>query len=193
MPYKEDIFELFVLDLLEQQKYQIINGYNLHRENRSILLDADFLEFCSSNYGLSHNESVRLSSYIKNITHASLFKSTKETLSILRQGVDFLKDNNEAIHFDYFNFDEVSNNIFKAVNQFEVLGSELRRPDIVIFINGIPISIIELKNPADQNTTIKDAFDDIYLKCNRGIPNLMRFGFITMISDGSNTLHGTAL
>lgn len=193
MPYKEDSFELFVLNLLEQQKYQIINGYNLHRENRSILLDADFLEFCSSNYGLSHNESVRLSSYIKNITHASLFKSTKETLSILRQGVDFLKDNNEAIHFDYFNFDEVSNNIFKAVNQFEVLGSELRRPDIVIFINGIPISIIELKNPADQNTTIKDAFNDIYLKCNRGIPNLMRFGFITMISDGSNTLHGTAL
>ena len=193
MPYKEDAFELYVLDLLKQQNYQYICGYNLHRENRNILLDADFSEYCKSNYGLNENEVLKLSSFVKNITHSSLFKATKETLSLLRQGVDFTKDNNEVIHFDYFDYHFVKNNIFKAVNQFEILGSELRRPDIVIFINGIPISIIELKNPADPNTKIKDAFDDVYLKCNRGIPNLMRFGFITMISDGSNTLHGTAL
>jgi len=193
MPYREDNFENHVLELLKSQNYEYVLGYDLHRENREILLDEDFIAYCSSQYKLNNNEIFRLISIIKNISHASLFKATKETLSILRQGVDFKKDNEETIHFNYFDFDKVSNNIFKVVNQFEVLGSELRRPDIVIFINGIPVSIIELKNPADTNTTIKDAFNDIYLKCNRGIPNLMRFALITMISDGSNTLHGTAL
>lgn len=193
MKYREDNFENYVIELLKSQNYEYVLGYDLHRESRDILLADDFSTYCSAQYKLNPNEIIRLSSIIKNISHASLFKATKETLAILRQGVDFKKDNEEVIHFDYFDFHSVANNIFKVVNQFEVLGSELRRPDLVIFINGIPVSIIELKNPADANTTIKDAFNDIYLKCNRGIPNLMRFAFITMISDGSNTLHGTSL
>ena len=170
-----------------------ISGYDLHRKNSNIILEEDFICYSIKRYNLSNEELTRLLHSLKSISHASLFKSTKETITLLRQGVDFTKDNNEVIHFDYFDYEVVTNNIFKIVNQFEVLGSELRRPDLVIFINGIPVSVIELKNPADPNTTIKDAFNDIYLKCNRGIPNLMRFAFVTMISDGANTLHGSAL
>ncbi|MDO8656452.1 MAG: type I restriction endonuclease [Nanoarchaeota archaeon] len=58
-----------------------------------------------------------------------------------------------------FDFDRINDNEFLAVNQFTVIENNInRRPDIVLFVNGLPIVVIELKNPADENTTTLTAF-----------------------------------
>ncbi|MDD9982544.1 MAG: type I restriction endonuclease, partial [Gammaproteobacteria bacterium] len=56
-------------------------------------------------------------------------------------------------------FDDPDNNGWLAVNRFTVVENEHeRRPDIVLFVNGLPLGVIELKNPADENATISSAF-----------------------------------
>jgi type I restriction enzyme R subunit len=77
-----------------------------------------------------------------------------------------------------------NNNEFVAVNQFTVIEARKnRRPDIVVFANGLPLAVIELKNPTDENATIWRAFDQLQTYKNE-IPSLMRYNELLVISDG---------
>jgi type I restriction enzyme, R subunit len=81
-------------------------------------------------------------------------------------------------------FDHPENNDWAAVNQFTVVeGQTPRRPDVVIFLNGLPVVLMELKNPADGNATIWKAFDQIQTYKNE-IPSLFTYNEILIISDG---------
>ena len=76
------------------------------------------------------------------------FSSRRDYMSDLRR--DFVK---------IIDFENVDNNEFLAVNQFSIKGAKsTKRPDIIIFINGLPMAVLELKNPADINTTIYDSY-----------------------------------
>ncbi|MGC8638140.1 MAG: type I restriction endonuclease subunit R [Athalassotoga sp.] len=82
-----------------------------------------------------------------------------------------------------FDFENPENNEFLAVNQYTVIGIKERRPDIVLFVNGLPLAVIELKNVADEKATIWSAFNqlDTY---KQQIPALFRFNEVMAISDG---------
>ena len=92
---------------------------------------------------------------------------------------------------DYIDFDHPENNIFKVVNQYYVQGEHLRRPDLLVFINGIPIAICEFKTAIEEDTTIYDAWEQITIRYCRDIPKLMRYCFLSVISDGANTRMGS--
>ncbi len=68
---------------------------------------------------------------------------------------------------------------------------ETRRPDVLLFVNGIPVCVIELKNPADSNATIYDAWEQITIRYWRDIPHLLHFCPLACISDGVKTRLGT--
>lgn len=74
-------------------------------------------------------------------------------------------------------------NEFLAVNQFTVVGSHERRPDVVLFINGIPVSIFELKRPGSENASLRSAFNQIQTYVSQ-IPQLFRWNQMVIISDG---------
>jgi type I restriction enzyme R subunit len=81
-------------------------------------------------------------------------------------------------------FDNPDENDWLAVNQFTVIeGEHDRRPDIVLFVNGLPIAVIELKNPADENATIWSAFNQLQTY-KKQIPSLFTFNEILVASDG---------
>ena len=81
-------------------------------------------------------------------------------------------------------FNTHSNNQFLLVNQFTVQGSKQpRRPDLVAFINGIPVAVIELKNPADENTDVWDAFNQLQTYKDE-IPDLFDSNVALVVSDG---------
>jgi len=80
-------------------------------------------------------------------------------------------------------FDEPANNDFLAVNQFTIVGEDERRPDVLLFINGLPIGVIELKNAADGNADIWKAFNQLQTYKTR-IPELFKFNEFLVISDG---------
>jgi len=90
-----------------------------------------------------------------------------------------------------FDFENAKKNEFLAVNQFTIIERENnRRPDILLFVNGIPLVIFELKNPADAEATVTDAFNQIETYKSQ-IPSLFRFNEIVIISDGLETHAGT--
>jgi type I restriction enzyme, R subunit len=88
-------------------------------------------------------------------------------------------------------FDHPDNNDWVAVNQFTVVeGQSNRRPDVLVFINGLPIGLMELKNPADENATIWSAFQQIQTY-KAQIPSLFTYNELLVISDGMEARVGS--
>jgi type I restriction enzyme R subunit len=81
-------------------------------------------------------------------------------------------------------FDNPDNNDWLAVNQFTVIENKCnRRPDVVLFVNGLPLAVIELKNPADENATIWSAYQQLQTYQNE-IPSLFAYNAALVVSDG---------
>ncbi len=87
--------------------------------------------------------------------------------------------------------DTLDNNDWLAINQFTVVeGQHNRRPDIILFINGLPLAVIELKNPADETATIWTAFNQLQTY-KQQIPSLFNYNEVLAISDGLETRFGS--
>ncbi len=102
------------------------------------------------------------------------------------------KDENgkfQAEHFYAINFDDAEANDFLIVNQFIIDGKNKRRPDVILFINGLPLVLFEFKNWFDPNANVESAFNQVqhYIE---DIPQLFEYNALTVISDGNTTLHG---
>lgn len=190
--YYENDFELAVLELLNNQGYDYVCGYDIHRQISEIIIEDDFKKYIIDKYSdLTEEEYFRVKNNIAIISSGNLYRSFRETYSRIIMGLDIVRQGKETIHIDYIDFEHKENNIFKVVNQYEVEEYHNRRPDIVIFINGIPVSVFELKNPADENVNIFDAYEQTTNTYARDIPNLMRFDFINVIADGANNKYGS--
>jgi type I restriction enzyme, R subunit len=88
-------------------------------------------------------------------------------------------------------FDNPENNDWLAVNQFTVQQDHFhRRPDVVFFINGLPLAIIELKNPADENATVQAAFNQ-FQTYKSELSLLFQFNEVLVVSDGAEARAGT--
>ena len=115
--------------------------------------------------------------------------------NLLVNGIDIqYRRNNGLIKHDkvfMFDFNNIENNEFLAVNQFTIVEDKHeRRPDIVLFVNGIPIVLIELKNPQDENADIWSAYRQIQTYLSE-IPSIFRFNEICIVSDGIDYRYGT--
>ncbi|MBF0290632.1 MAG: type I restriction endonuclease subunit R [Nitrospinae bacterium] len=94
-------------------------------------------------------------------------------------------------HARLIDFDNSDNNDWLVVNQFTVQeGQHNRRPDVVVFLNGLPLAVIELKNPTDENATIWSAFNQLQTY-KQQIPSLFNFNEALIISDGLEARIGT--
>lgn len=88
-------------------------------------------------------------------------------------------------------FENPENNEFIVVNQFTVIENGInKRPDVILFINGIPLVVIELKNPADENATVKSAFKQLETY-KAIIPSLFTYNGLMIISDGLEAKAGS--
>jgi type I restriction enzyme, R subunit len=80
-------------------------------------------------------------------------------------------------------FDDASNNDWLAVNQFTIIGNKNRRPDVLVFVNGIPLGLLELKNLANEHATLKNAWNQVQTY-RTDIPAIFTPNAVTVISDG---------
>ena len=88
-------------------------------------------------------------------------------------------------------FEQPTNNDWLAVNQFTVVeGNNKRRPDIVLFVNGLPLAVIELKNPGDEDATIRSAWQQLRTY-QAELPSLFTFNAVLAVSDGVGARLGT--
>lgn len=194
--FTEAQMESAIIALFEQQGYDYVHGESIHRTYEDILLLDDLQSFLLSRYakdGLSEVELQKIINRLSLIQASPLYSGSKETFWLVNEGFDLQRDDTGkvALHVDYIDFDEPGNNIFKVVNQYSVQGERLRRPDLLVFINGIPIAICEFKSAINEDTTVYDAWEQITIRYNRDIPKLMKYCFLSVISDGANTKMGS--
>lgn len=198
--YESDYEEAFV-DLLQQNGWEYTFGDDLHRQYEQTLIEDDMRAYLQRRYAsenLTLGEIDAIIANLRNIGEASLYHTLRKTFLTYRDGFLFQRHNStDTLWIDYLDFtsDEPKTyNIFRCVNQFIVsynAGQKTRRPDVMLFINGIPVLIVELKNPADMNATIADAYDQIHIRYKRDIPHLMKYCALSCISDASNSRLGT--
>jgi type I restriction enzyme R subunit len=124
----------------------------------------------------------------------SLFENNRRFHKFLTDGVDVEYQTSERIVYDQvklIDFTNPENNDWLVVNQFTVIEDKKeRRPDVVVFINGLPLAVIELKNPTAENATIKSAFNQLQTYKN-DIPSLFPYNEILVVSDSTQARVGT--
>jgi type I restriction enzyme R subunit len=87
-------------------------------------------------------------------------------------------------------WENVANNDLVAINQFTIKGKTERRPDVIIFVNGLPLGLIELKRPGQANATLRGAFNQVQTYVDQ-IPDAFTWNQVTVISDGVQARAGT--
>lgn len=133
---------------------------------------------------------------ISRIASSNLLTDNETFHRMLIDGVsvEYRKGNDivgERVQVCDFSPDGIKNNEFLVINQFTIIeNNNNKRPDVLLFINGIPMVVFELKNPADENATIRKAFDQIGAY-KATIPSLFTYNEICIVSDGLEAKAGS--
>lgn len=195
MKYTETQLEQAFISLLETEGYKYINGKKLTRtSNQEVLLKEDLHAFLLNRY--PDLEEIELESLVNEIAFqsaSSLYDSNKYICKLLADGLIFKRKDpsKKDLHIRYIDIENTENNTFKIVNQLEIQGSELRIPDLILYINGIPVVVFEFKTAIEEEITIHDAFKQLTVRYRRDIPELMKYNVFCVISDGVNNKAGT--
>ena len=194
--FTEAQLEAAIIEIFQQQGYIYVHGENIHRQYEDILLEDDLRSFLQQRYaheGLSETETQKIINQLTLIPASPLYEGNRAAFWLVNEGFDLQRDDlsKVALHIDYIDFDHPENNIFKVVNQYSVQGERLRRPDMLVFINGIPVAIFEFKSAINEDANVHDAWEQITIRYTRDIPKLMKYCFLSVISDGANTKMGS--
>ena len=190
--FTEEQLENAIIELFGEngEGYTYIHGDTIHRKYEDILLEDDLRSFLSSRYhDLTENETKAIINKLKNIPADPLYLGNREAFFLANEGFDLPRDDTSkiALHVNYIDLEIPNNNIFKVVNQFSVQGEHLRIPDMLLFINGIPVVIFEFKSAIKEEATLYDAWEQIHIRYRRDIPKLLKYCFLSCITDGANT------
>ena len=196
--YCESEFECAFLAFLETEGWTYTSGNDVNRiTKRDILIADDFKTFIKENNpDLTEEEVTQIFDNVRLVGSSSDFATLHKVYGWMVDGVQFTPKNGLAKMISLIDFENPDKNIFRAVNQYAVEYTNNgekkdRRPDVLLFVNGMPLCVIELKNPADHNATIYDAWEQITIRYWRDIPHLLHYCPLACISDGVKTRLGT--
>ncbi|BDD38068.1 type I restriction endonuclease subunit R [Streptococcus ruminantium] len=192
--FTEEQLEMAIVELFQEMGYDYVDGRQIHRKNDEVLLEDDLRSSLIRRYtDLSDVELEKIIHKIKYIPSKPIYTANRNAFYLVNEGFNLLREDakKEALHVEYIDFENPENNIFKVVNQFTVQDERERRPDMLLFINGIPVSIFEFKTAIKETTTIHDAWKQVCIRYKRDIPSLLKYTFLSVISDGANTKLGS--
>ena len=196
--YCESQYEYAFIGFLENEGWQYLCGNNVSRiTKRDVLIEEDFKTFISkTNPDLTDNEVTQIYDSVRLVGAESDFATLHKVYGWMVDGIQFTPENGVAKMVPLIDFDVPENNVFKVVNQLVVEYTNhgqksTRRPDVLLYVNGMPLCVIELKNPADVNATVYNAWEQINIRYWRDIPHLLRYCPLACISDGVKTRLGT--
>lgn len=195
--YFESEFENAFISFLEAEGWNYTQGNHINRLKKEVILTNDLRKFLTNqNQDLLEEEINQIIDKVCLIGGESDFATLHSFYNWAIDGVLFRTQAGIAKQINLIDFDNPSKNIFRVVNQFTIEyinngQKENRRPDILLFVNGMPLCAIELKNPSDSEATIYDAWKQITIRYWRDIPHLLHYCPLACISDGVHTRLGT--
>ena len=199
----EDQVEQIAIDWFKGLGYDYLNGYDIapdgdnpQRNNYEevLLLQRLGPALVKLNPSLPSTAIDDAIDKIRKHQHTSLIQNNRAFHQMLFEGVSVevkVDDQTRGDRVKLIDFHDIENNDFLIVNQFTVKGTKgHRRPDIVVFINGIPLSVIELKNPADEKADIFKAYNQLQTYKDEA-EDLFVYNEALVISDGINARVGS--
>jgi len=220
MKFTEEKLERAFTELLGQEGFSHHLGITISRKPEDVLIEEDLQTFLLTQYaaqGITVNEIKSIILQLKSLSASDLYESNKTFLKMLSDGFILKREdrNQKDIYIQLIDYtglnkhripkeDEVitiaadpetlyakDNNIYKFVNQLEILGSEKRIPDGIIYINGLPLVVFEFKSAIREEATIYDAYKQLTVRYRRDIPELFKYNAFCVISDGVNNKSGS--
>lgn len=198
----EDKIEQSLLDTLAQLGWEIVNGPTIGPDGTMERAYADVVLNRRLDIALARlnpeltperrDEAIRR---ILRVSSAELLADNRDFHTLLVEGVDVEYRHEDGsmrtVPVRLFDFDNPENNDFVAVNQLTVVQDGVnRRPDVVLYVNGIPLVVVELKNAADAKANLTAAYNQIQTY-KKQISSLFRFNELCVISDGLDARIGT--
>jgi len=194
----ESDYENALISALEKEGWQYLAGSSIPRETRGDVLYLDDLEqfLRKTNRELAAEEIRQIADSLRLVGGESDFAILHKVYGWMSGGYQYTQRDGAARMVKLIDYENPEENIFRVVNQLTVEytdngQTENRRPDLLLFVNGMPLCIMELKNPADARATIYTAWEQINIRYWRDIPHLLRYCPLACISDGVKTRLGT--
>ena len=196
--FVENDYENALISFLESEKWQYLYGDAIPRASKKeVVYMDDLLQFLTDKHkDVKDEELHRIADNIRLVGGDTDFATLHKVYKWMINGLPATDKDGRPTTINLIDFDEPENNLFRVVNQFTVEYinngvTKNRRPDVLLYVNGMPVCVIELKNPADANATIKDAWEQINIRYWRDIPGLLHYCPLACISDGVKTRLGT--
>ena len=193
--FTEDTYEQAIIELFENMGYEHLYAPDYDRDYTSPLLDSVLRDsLVRINRGLPLDAIEEAIAKLKNFDTGSLFQKNITFMDYLQNGITvkfFVKGEEQSSIVRLVDYEKEKNNTFYVVNQFTFLeNGNNRRPDIILFINGLPLVLMELKSPAKDEVGAENAYNQIrnYMQ---DIPSMFYYNAICVISDLSTNKAGT--
>lgn len=218
MKFTEEKLEKAFIELLGNENFPHHLGISIARAADEVLIEADLLHYLLSKYEskqLTVTEAKSIVLQLKTLPASDLYESNKTIMRWLSDGFILKREdrNQKDIHIELIDYNGLdaqlasphldtivasppqdygqNYNIYKFVNQLEIVGSEKRIPDGIIYINGLPVVVFEFKSAIREEATIFDAFNQLTIRYRRDIPELFKYNAFCVISDGVNNKAGS--
>jgi type I restriction enzyme R subunit len=195
-PITENIIEESAIEILQSQGWEYANGREIspeglfcERENYQQIILTDRLRnaIAKINPHIPQDAQEAAIQKVLRIYSPVLLHNNEEFHKLLVEKVKipYQKDGYERSHeVALFDFENAANNQFLVVNQYTIIeNNQNKRPDVLLFVNGIPLVVIELKNASDENASIRKAYEQIQTY-KAIIPSLFTYNAVCIISDG---------
>ncbi|MBU2945438.1 type I restriction endonuclease subunit R [Zobellia uliginosa] len=216
--FTEAQLENVFAELLANEGYPHHLGNTLNRAEDEVIIEDDLRSFLASKYAKENISSTEIDGIIlqlKTLPSSDLYESNKRFMRMLSDGFILKREDpsQKDIYVQLLDFSglekqvqsttietiEVAEpevtygdkNIYKFVNQLEIVGTHKRIPDGIIYINGLPIVVFEFKTAIQENTTIHNAYVQLTTRYKRDIPQLFIYNTFCIISDGVNNKAGS--
>ena len=212
MKFTEAQLEQAFIDLLQEEQMTHLVGGEVrknefqgvsepptqygHIVTEKVLIDVDLKNYLKSNYAKDNITDSEVNSIIRDLERlpsSDLYESNKVFMKMVSDGFLLKREdrNQKDIFIQLIDYSEKDNNTYKIVNQLAIKGYEMRIPDLILYINGLPLVVFEFKTAIQENTTIHDAYVQLTTRYKRDIPELFKYNAFCVISDGVNTKSGS--
>ncbi|MBK1791348.1 type I restriction endonuclease subunit R [Persicirhabdus sediminis] len=218
--FSEAALESAIISLLGEQGFPHVLGSAITRAPEEVLIKSDLRSFLARKYADDEITAGEIESVIKQLdaySAADLYASNKAIMKLVCDGFLLKREDRSQkdLYVQLIDYAELEAfwepkpgevpsivaeepakfhgglNIFKIVNQLEIVGHETRIPDGILYINGLPLVVFEFKSAIREEATIHDAYVQLATRYARDIPELMKYHAFCVISDGVNNKVGS--
>jgi len=194
MPFTEDNYEKALISLFEGMGYQYLYGPNIERDYYVPYYEAQLEESLQTvNPKKPHTAIHEAIIKLRNIDMGSLAQRNETFTDYLQHGIEVSYFNgkemrNEMVYL--IDFEHTDQNTFQVINQWTFIENAEKRADIIVFVNGLPLVVVELKSPSREETDASEAYLQLrnYMK---DIPSLFAFNMFCVMSDMALSKAGT--